>query len=163
MYKYGGIGGCTVSAVVVTSKDVIQINLGDSMSIIYDDKHIISISEVHKPQNEYVRIRQSNGAIVNGRLQGIYNLSRSLGDYDVKIYSNDCDKYSVDWMLMSPMSPVPWVKTIPRCPNMGFAICSDGVSDVVTDEGIVTMSIEEIVYNALKETDDDITIIKGLC
>ncbi len=44
------------------------------------------MTEDHKPTDmgEYRRIMESGGVVVNGRINGILNLSRAIGDFNYK-------------------------------------------------------------------------------
>jgi len=82
--------GTTVSIVYICkqnkSKYLYCANVGDSRCLLISDDKVNRISYDHKceDQNERERIKNAGGFVQNGRLMGIINLSRSIGDLDLK-------------------------------------------------------------------------------
>lgn len=78
--------GCTANVVLITKKSIIVANAGDSRSVLCRAGQAIQLSYDHKPENplESQRIARAGGMIINGRVNGGLNLSRSLGDFAYK-------------------------------------------------------------------------------
>lgn len=84
--------GCTCTILLIDDElgVVYQINLGDSKSIIFNDKGILSETVDHDPStpSETDRIRRSGGHVYEGRITSPYGslaVSRAFGDYEYKI------------------------------------------------------------------------------
>ncbi|XP_951850.1 protein phosphatase 2c, putative [Theileria annulata] len=84
--------GCgATSVVVVVLEDpypcVIVANAGDSRCVLSRNKLAVPLSIDHKPTDELelCRIRRAGGNVINGRVDGNLNLSRSLGDLSFKM------------------------------------------------------------------------------
>lgn len=78
--------GCTANVVLITKKKIIVANAGDSRSVLCRNGEALQLSFDHKPENqlEAQRIAAVGGKIVNGRVNGGLNLSRSFGDFFYK-------------------------------------------------------------------------------
>ena len=65
-------------------------NAGDSRSVLSRGGEAVALSFDHKPENEEEknRIEKAGSTIVEGRVDGNLNLSRSLGDLKYKINKN---------------------------------------------------------------------------
>ena len=64
-------------------------NAGDTRSVLSKStSEIIELSHDHKPDDklEKERIIKAGGKVIEGRINGNMNLSRSIGDFD---YKND--------------------------------------------------------------------------
>ncbi|EAN33146.2 Protein phosphatase 2C family protein [Theileria parva strain Muguga] len=87
--------GCgATSVVVVVLEDpvpcVVVANAGDSRCVLSRNKLAVPLSVDHKPTDELElsRIRRAGGNVINGRVDGNLNLSRSLGDLSFKMDQN---------------------------------------------------------------------------
>jgi serine/threonine protein phosphatase PrpC len=82
--------GCTACVVLITPTKIYTANAGDSRAVLSRKGHAIPLSYDHKPENEIERKRISaaGGEIINGRVNGGLNLSRSLGDFNYKRMKN---------------------------------------------------------------------------
>jgi len=79
--------GCTAIAALVTGDGKIFVaNAGDSRSVISVKGEAKPLSLDHKPlnENEAARIKAAGGYVEYGRVNGRLNLSRALGDFDLK-------------------------------------------------------------------------------
>lgn len=78
--------GCTACVVLITQDKIITANAGDSRAVLCRKGHALPLSYDHKPENqgERERIERGGGSIINGRVNGGLNLSRSLGDFNYK-------------------------------------------------------------------------------
>lgn len=74
--------GCTANVVFIKGDEIFCANAGDSRCVLASEGKAIDLSEDHKPDNEIERNRiiKSGSEIVEGRVDGNLNLSRSLGD-----------------------------------------------------------------------------------
>lgn len=61
-------------------------NAGDSRAVLSRQGKAIPLSVDHKPdvEAEAKRIEKAGGQIINGRINGGVNLTRSIGDYAYK-------------------------------------------------------------------------------
>ena len=74
--------GCTANVVYIKGKEIYCANAGDSRCVLAREGLAVNLSEDHKPENEIerTRIKNAGSEIVDGRVDGNLNLSRSLGD-----------------------------------------------------------------------------------
>lgn len=105
MYRLGKIYGSTCTAILVDEKrnKIYQINSGDSRSLILDISsrdRLISVTQDHNPDNpiEKDRIKNANGSIFRGRINGIIMVARAFGDFEFKKYLND-DYNPIDGLI----------------------------------------------------------------
>lgn len=147
--------GTTFSGVLISKEKIFTVNLGDSRTIIIDKEKFYS-TEDHKPNlpRERERILRDGGYVsLGGRVDGIINLSRALGDKNFK--GNG---------INSRVSPEPDVEMYPfsKCKIL---IASDGFFDKVENKEAVDLvrngeNSEFLVRLALnKYTRDNITVI----
>lgn len=82
--------GCTACVVLITPNKIITANAGDSRAVLCRKGRAIPLSFDHKPDNQiqWKRIQGAGGDIINGRINGGLNLSRSLGDFNYKKLKN---------------------------------------------------------------------------
>jgi protein phosphatase PTC2/3 len=86
-----GMGtGCTACVVLITPAKIFTANAGDSRAVLSRKGSAVPLSFDHKPTNdsERRRILAAGGEIINGRINGGLNLSRSLGDFNFKRQKN---------------------------------------------------------------------------
>lgn len=78
--------GCTACVVLITPTKIYTANAGDSRGVLSRKGHALPLSSDHKPENELQRkrIQAAGGQIINGRVNGGLNLSRSFGDFNYK-------------------------------------------------------------------------------
>lgn len=74
--------GCTANVIFMKGNEIYCANAGDSRCVIASEGKAEQLSEDHKPDNdiEKARILNAGSEIVEGRVDGNLNLSRSLGD-----------------------------------------------------------------------------------
>lgn len=91
---YGGLTeegpdmkGCTANVILIKNKIVYVANAGDSRSILASKGKATELSFDHKPddEKEKLRIMKAGGSVMEGRVEGNLNLSRSLGDLRYKV------------------------------------------------------------------------------
>lgn len=79
--------GCTANVLLIDGgKRVIVANAGDSRCVLARGGTAVPLSFDHKPENEIERsrIEHAGSTIIEGRVDGNLNLSRSLGDLKYK-------------------------------------------------------------------------------
>lgn len=78
--------GCTACVALITPDKIYVANAGDSRAVAAVDRSAHELSEDHKPENkaERKRIENANGFVEDNRVNGILNLSRSIGDFEYK-------------------------------------------------------------------------------
>lgn len=79
--------GCTAIVVLITKDKYFVANAGDSRCYLSTKKKmVVPLSQDHKPElpKELERIKNANGFVVDGRICGNLNLSRSIGDLQYK-------------------------------------------------------------------------------
>jgi serine/threonine protein phosphatase PrpC len=79
--------GCTANVILVEDmKKLYVANAGDSRCVLARGGKAVPLSFDHKPDNdeEKKRIEKAGSQIVEGRVDGNLNLSRSLGDLKYK-------------------------------------------------------------------------------
>lgn len=79
--------GCTANVILIDNYErLIIANAGDSRCVMCRGGRAVALSEDHKPDNaeEKRRIEKAGSIIVEGRVDGNLNLSRSLGDLKYK-------------------------------------------------------------------------------
>ncbi|KAK6456473.1 ser/thr protein phosphatase [Scheffersomyces xylosifermentans] len=80
-------GSTGIVATVVKDKYIVVANTGDSRCILSIDGVAKTLSFDHKPiiMNERIRVENSNGYILNNRINEILALSRAFGDFKFKL------------------------------------------------------------------------------
>jgi serine/threonine protein phosphatase PrpC len=135
-------------------------NAGDSRIIISKNGLAIPMTVDHKPENEIEkkRILKANGFIKDGRVNGMLNLSRSIGDLDMKKNDNFDKKNQL-------VIPHPDIRKIDML-NVNFIfIACDGVFDCLTNQEIVdfiTVRLEKMKLGKILEEMLDNILPKSL-
>lgn len=82
--------GCTANVLFIHDGMYYCANAGDSRCVLSQRGRAIELSEDHKPENprEYERIINAGCDVIDGRVDGNLNLSRSLGDLKHKQVKN---------------------------------------------------------------------------
>lgn len=80
--------GCTANVILIDhlNNKLIVANAGDSRCVLSRNGTAVPLSFDHKPDNEEekMRIEKAGSQILEGRVDGNLNLSRSLGDLKYK-------------------------------------------------------------------------------
>lgn len=122
--------GCTACVCIITSKEVICANAGDSRAVLCKKGVAHPLSEDHKPENaeEKERIVKAGGFVEENRVKGMLNLSRALGDLEYKL---DPDLAVEDQMITC----VPDITIQKVDKNTEFLIIAcDGIWDCLTNQ-----------------------------
>jgi protein phosphatase 1G len=82
--------GCTAIVVLIRNNEIFVANAGDSRCILNRNGVAVSLSTDHKPSlvNEKNRILEAGARIIEGRINGGLNLTRSIGDFKYKNIPN---------------------------------------------------------------------------
>ena len=122
--------GTTANIVLMTNDKLYVANVGDSLAIMYKNKKAIRLNTEHKPnlKVEFDRIINSGETVVNNRVGGKLNMSRSIGDFIFK--SNKKLKNYEQAVIAHPE-----VNIFDLSSEVDFIILAcDGVWDCVEDQ-----------------------------
>ncbi|EFJ05178.1 hypothetical protein SELMODRAFT_137577 [Selaginella moellendorffii] len=89
--KHGIVAGTTACVAAVTSHTLVVLNLGDSRAILcgMEPADCVRLTRDHHPywEDERNRIQEAGGSIhSNGKLFGEFEVSRAIGDRDLKAF-----------------------------------------------------------------------------
>jgi len=124
----------------VNGKEIIVGNAGDSRCVLAKKGTAIDLSIDHKPEleEERERITAAGGYVEDNRVNGVLNLSRSLGDFEYKMN----DKLKVEKQMVTC---IPEVKIEKITPDVDFmVIACDGIWEVWDSQKVV-----EFIYSKL--------------
>ena len=119
--EVGFTDGSSTNIVLVTPKQYIVANCGDSRCILVRTKNIVTMNEDHTVSNadELDRIKSCDGFVDKSKVNGQVVLTRTLGDVDCEGVV-DC---------------TPQITCIERSvDDLCVVLCCDGVFDVLTNE-----------------------------
>eukprot|EP00927_Polykrikos_kofoidii_P022180 TRINITY_DN20756_c0_g1_i1.p1 TRINITY_DN20756_c0_g1~~TRINITY_DN20756_c0_g1_i1.p1 ORF type:complete len:351 (+),score=65.13 TRINITY_DN20756_c0_g1_i1:142-1194(+) len=144
--------GCTANVCLVGPEQIVVANAGDSRAVLCRHGQAVPLSEDHKPNlpGELQRIsnaggtveRQQAGTIVQYRVNGNLNLSRSIGDLE---YKKNADLGPAEQMICS----TPDVSTFKREARDEFIVlCCDGVWDVMGNQDVVDFVRARLIGNS---------------
>ena len=134
--------GCTANVMLVKGKKLYVANAGDSRAIVVTSAGSSNLSTDHKPELECERLRiaKAGGVVVNGRVDGNLNLSRSLGD----VHYKGNDKLTAEEQMITAM---PDATEREITPDVQFVVMGcDGVYETKT-----TQELGELVGTKLRE------------
>jgi len=152
--------GCTATVVLVNKRILYVANAGDSRAILITKEGAgIDLTKDHKPnlKGENERIKKAGGSIVNGRIDGDLNISRTIGDLFYK--SNKLLKKD-EQMIIS----VPEITIQPIIPEIAYVfIASDGIFGVKSTQEVAdfitkdrkkrqNVSLSETLENLVEDT-----------
>lgn len=82
--------GCTALVVLIKGNTLYVANAGDSRAVLFKDKQVLRLSEDHSTTRpgEAERIEAAGGFIKGGRVNGVLNLTRAIGDTEFKLNAN---------------------------------------------------------------------------
>eukprot|EP00640_Fibrocapsa_japonica_P003554 CAMPEP_0113951582 /NCGR_PEP_ID=MMETSP1339-20121228/86985_1 /TAXON_ID=94617 /ORGANISM="Fibrocapsa japonica" /LENGTH=293 /DNA_ID=CAMNT_0000959889 /DNA_START=219 /DNA_END=1100 /DNA_ORIENTATION=+ /assembly_acc=CAM_ASM_000762 len=153
--------GTTALAVAITDQSIITCNIGDSRAILSrKGGTLVELSSDHKPQDpkEAARIQKGCSMVLNGRVNGILSLSRSIGDFDFKMDEHA----SPEEQVVSSESDL---RIVPRKAGDEFVIMScDGMWDACSSEKIVQyISKKYEQSNTRERTAEVLEAVVGMC
>jgi len=134
-YDVSGFVGTTVCILLVNknTKDVLVANLGDTRCVLSRGGHAVRLSTDHMPEHpeETKRIVEFGHRVdEQGRVDGVINVSRSIGDTNFKDYSKDAYQQSI--------SPIPQINEVKLGDEDDFLVlATDGVFSVLEDEAVI--------------------------
>mmetsp|Transcript_3979 Transcript_3979/g.3398 ORF Transcript_3979/g.3398 Transcript_3979/m.3398 type:complete len:131 (+) Transcript_3979:555-947(+) len=81
-------GGSTALCAVFYNKELYVANVGDSQAVLYQQNGYVQLSNIHdlKNEKESTKVEEKGGTILNNRLEGEIQLTRSIGDIKYKKY-----------------------------------------------------------------------------
>lgn len=125
--------GTTAVTIMITPKQFIFANCGDSRAILCSNEKVTFHTVDHKPSNpdEKNRIERAGGSVMIQRVNGSLAVSRALGDFEYKMDKVlDADKQLV--------SPEPEISVISRQDDVDefIVVGCDGIWDVMTNEEV---------------------------
>ena len=132
--------GCTAVVSLVTGDTIYVANAGDSRCVLGVNGKAVQMSFDHKPDlpTELQRITRAGGAVVEGRVLGNLNLSRSLGDLTYKENHDLPPEYQM-------ITADPDLRSATLTPETDFMVLAcDGVWDVLTCEQCVTFIYDRL-------------------
>lgn len=122
--------GSTAVVGLITPRDILVANTGDSRAVLCRAGRAVAMSEDHKPDtpSERRRIQRAGLMVANGRVNGELAVSRALGDYEYKGRSDlEAEAQAV--------TAAPDVRSLPRHPSDEFLVLAcDGIWDVMSSE-----------------------------
>lgn len=135
--------GCTANILVIDDNELYFANAGDSRSILIKKGEAISMSIDHKPElpNELSRITKAGGKITDGRVQGVLNLTRSIGDLTFKQLANK----KVEEQIITSNPDILYDTLTKDCDFI--VIGCDGIWDCITNEEMAESIYDKIKYN----------------
>ena len=118
--------GSTATIILIDNNILYCANVGDSESYYISKDKIIKLTNLHncKNKNEVERVKNSKGLIFGNRVFGMLNLTRSIGDFDFKIYGVINEPFIYKVNLIENYSKY-------------VILGSDGVWDVVNENDLV--------------------------
>ncbi len=150
--------GCTACVALITPTDIFVANSGDSRCVFCRKGVAVAMSEDHKPEldRERKRIEKAGGTIEDGRINGVLNLSRSLGDLE---YKQNARMGAEDQMITC----VPDIKVERRSADTEefLIIACDGVWDCMTNEKAAA-TVRAKIWNAAENRPAKVRISKAI-
>ena len=121
-------GACAVISIII--KDFVCISwIGDcSACIVFEDGSFRQVSSNDHPTNEEEaqRIKKAGGFIHGERVNGILNVSRALGDFELRGLTWNGDP------AHAAVTCIPHTILVPRIKEMhGVLLMSDGIEEVI--------------------------------
>lgn len=143
--------GCTAVVAVVQGARLYVANAGDSRCVLARSGKAIPMSEDHKPDLpiENARIRNAGGSVIEGRVNGNINLSRSLGDLEYKNTPGLPPERQA-------VTASPDVKTMMLTPEDHFIVlCCDGIWDILSSQECVTFVYDRLQAKPLRQITEE--------
>jgi len=152
--------GCTANVLFISDHKYYCANAGDSRCVVSRRGKAIDLSDDHKPEDpgEYERIINAGWDVIDGRVDGNLNLSRSLGDLKHKKVKNLP-------VTEQPITCIPDVKVVPIDEDDDFIVMGcDGIWEVKSSQEVVDfiddklaneVPIKEIIEELLDEICSD--------
>lgn len=130
----GKASGCTAVVALISGRDLIVANCGDSRAIVCRAGKVVEMSFDHKPEDEIElnRIKKAGGRVtLDGRVNGGLNLSRAIGDHGYKVNK----ELSAEEQMISAL---PDLKRVTLEPEDEFMVLAcDGIWNYMSNEEVV--------------------------
>ncbi|XP_047048083.1 probable protein phosphatase 2C 70 isoform X1 [Lolium rigidum] len=141
--------GSTACVAIIRNDQLVVANAGDSRCVISRKGQAQDLSRDHKPDlpAERERIQHAGGFVVAGRVNGSLNLSRAIGDMEMK---NNL-RFPADRQIVSAE---PEVNTVQLSDDHEFIVLAcDGIWDCMSSQEVV-----DFVHEKLR-TEDSLSAI----
>lgn len=154
--------GTTAIVAMVVECDppvLITANAGDSRAVLSRNGHAVALSKDHKPGlgRETDRIVKAGGKVLNGRVDGNLNLSRSIGDL---FYKRDTSLSPKEQKITA----YPDIRITPLTPEDEFAVIAcDGIWDCITNHKAVEIVRQKLADLAIFENEEKATQLSKIC
>lgn len=138
--------GCTANVGLISGNMLYVANAGDSRCVLARGRLAIEMSQDHKPdlESEFQRIRAAGGSVIEGRVNGNLNLSRSLGDFNYKNPNDPPEKHMI--------TACPEIRVQQLTPQDDFIVLGcDGIWDILTSQQCVDFVYERLGRFSLEE------------
>ncbi|XP_062164017.1 probable protein phosphatase 2C 27 [Alnus glutinosa] len=132
--------GTTALTALIFGRTMIIANAGDCRAVLGRRGRAIEMSKDHKPNctSERIRIEKLGGVIYDGYLNGQLSVARALGDWHMKGPRGSA----------CPLSAEPELQETHLTEDDEFLIMGcDGLWDVMTSQGAVTMARKELMLH----------------
>lgn len=136
----GPTSGSTACVAMIRNNQLVVANAGDSRCVISRNGQAFNMSLDHKPELEIekARIMKAGGFVQFGRVNGSLNLSRAIGDMELKKDKSLPAEQQI-------LSAEPDINTIElRDDDEFLAIACDGIWDCMTSQQFVNFVREEL-------------------
>lgn len=146
--------GTTALCAVIDGSDVTISNVGDSRAVLCRAGRAIRLTQDHRPGNakEMPRIKAAGGSVVNGRINGKINVSRTIGDLRFK---SDPMRLATQQMVSANPDIVRHQIT---SEDEFMIIATDGIWECITDQ----MCVDEIRDGLMRPNSDATQILDQL-
>ncbi|CAG9326602.1 unnamed protein product [Blepharisma stoltei] len=138
--------GCTAVVALIRGNMLYVANAGDSRCVLARNRRAINMSQDHKPEleNEFRRIKDAGGSVIDGRINGNLNLSRSLGDFNYKDPSVPPERHMI--------TACPELKVEQLGQEDDFIVIGcDGIWDILTSQQCVDFVYDRLGRLSLEE------------
>ncbi|KAI3773483.1 hypothetical protein L1987_48013 [Smallanthus sonchifolius] len=138
--KSGPTCGSTACVAIIRSNQLVVANSGDSRCVISRKGQAYNLSKDHKPdlESEKERISKAGGFIHCGRVNGTLNLTRAIGDMELK---KDKSLPAEKQILTAN----PDINTVELCEDDDFLVLAcDGIWDCMSNQQLVDFVLEQL-------------------
>lgn len=136
----GPNSGSTACVAIIRGDQLLVANAGDSRCVLSRAGEAYDLSTDHKPelQEEKERILKAGGCIQHGRVNGVLNLARAIGDSEFKMNKSlPAEKQMV--------TANPEINTASLCNDDDFMVLAcDGIWDCMTSQELVEFVHEQL-------------------
>lgn len=132
--------GSTACVAIIRNDQLIVANAGDSRCVISRKGQAHDLSRDHKPDlaGERERIKDAGGFVVAGRVNGSLNLTRAIGDMELKTN----ERLPAERQIVSAE---PEVKTVQLSDDDEFIVLAcDGIWDCMSSQEVVDFVHEKL-------------------